>query len=707
MVTLLKRFSYSAAAKLAAILLFCISAFLMAQSLIGAMGIPREKSWYETYSFIDRMTYKAGFVRDWIVRYEDGAIFNASSVTKEQIESYKRLNDTIQNDDEAIAMILKDRQTYFKNIEKELIKDNVNIEYLAVNLETGRVVTNIKDYHNGNEKELINELMKRPGFLFGNGSSILKNHMAQYDGYGNIYLGYIQSYYKGEPFEGEENFEVYVAISDNVQEGDWFYYDKQEFERGIAIKDHVYLFGSISVVAALILLFYWTRVIGQKGKDEPVIIGVLDKIPFELQFIGYAVCMFIWLIVSVRGISYFLGMGWMPYTLDLTYGFETAVLFGMISIGVCITLVFASSIIKHIKNHTLSRHIAVIRVARWLFINLAKEKALPVAAVLVVGAYCFTNMMLLFIMVVFRYVRIILIPGMIFTLGFNIAAALLLLKVVLDYLALLRGSRQILQGNLRSRIKLQYALPVMNEMADTINHIGEGMERSVEDSLKSERLKTELITNVSHDLKTPLTSIISYVDLLKEEPIDNSNAKEYIQILDERSNRLKQLVEDLVEASKAVTGNVKANLAPVELHQLVKQAVGEYTDRLEESELTIVMSKVEEIHILADGRHMYRIFENLLSNVRKYAMSQTRVYIDIERENGYGVFVIKNISKEHLNVSVSELTKRFVRGDKSRSTEGSGLGLAIAESLTKLQNGIFNIYIDGDLFKVEVKIPLC
>jgi len=212
---------------------------------------------------------------------------------------------------------------------------------------------------------------------------------------------------------------------------------------------------------------------------------------------------------------------------------------------------------------------------------------------------------------------------------------------------------------------------------------------------------------VSHDLKTPLTSIISYIDLLKEEPIENTAVIEYIQVLEERSNRLKQLVEDLIDASKAVTGNIKADLAPIELHQLSTQAVGEYTDRLEANGIKVIMNKVEDSCILADGRHMYRILENLLSNVNKYAMPSTRVYIEILKEKEYGVFIIKNISKEYLNIDASELTKRFVRGDTARTSEGSGLGLAIAESLVKLQNGIFIANIDGDLFKVEVKIPLC
>ncbi|WP_207646383.1 sensor histidine kinase [Cellulosilyticum sp. I15G10I2] len=678
----------------------------MFNSLAGLGSIPKEKSWYESASFMNQLTYKTGFVRDWIVRYKDEAIFSPSSIEEEQIKAYKANNDKIKNDEQAIETIIKDRQAYFKRIEQELIKDNINVEYLGINLTTGEVVTNIARYNSNNQKEVIEELIKRPGFVWANGSTILKTHKTPYGNEGYFYYNYNQNFYTGEPFEGDEDFEIYVAVTEEVKEGDWFYKDKQEFDKRSLIRDKVYGAGIIGVLLALILLVYWIKIIGQREKGGPITIRLFDKIPFEIQFIIYGLGMLIWVAGSARILREIVPHSWLPYTFDpSSLGVEIGI-FLLVSIGVFINILFASSLIKHIKNHTMHQYIGVVRVTRWLVKTLVKEKTLPLAAVLIVGAYFFINFMFVFIMLVFGS-RIIVLPGMVLMLGFNVAAALALLKIVLDYLKLFRGSKQIAQGNIKTKIELNYALPVMNDMAHIINHIGEGLERAVEDSLKSERLKTELITNVSHDLKTPLTSIISYIDLLKEEPMENTAAKEYIQVLDERSNRLKQLVEDLVDASKAVTGNVKANLAPLELNQLARQAIGEYTDRLEANGLMIVMNRMEEVRILADGRHMYRIIENLLSNVNKYAMPHTRVYIDILQENGYGVFVIKNISKEYLNIDPSELTKRFVRGDKSRSTEGSGLGLAIAESLVKLQNGLFHNSIDGDLFKVEVKIPIC
>ena len=270
----------------------------------------------------------------------------------------------------------------------------------------------------------------------------------------------------------------------------------------------------------------------------------------------------------------------------------------------------------------------------------------------------------------------------------------ILSKVAFDYRRILQGTRNIARGNLEHKIHLEKSLPVLVELADTVNTIGTGLEKAVEQSVKSERLKAELITNVSHDLKTPLTSIISYIDLLKGEEINNEVAKEYIGVLDERSNRLKHLVEDLVEASKAVTGNVEAKLEPFMLDELVLQAVGEYTDRLEDQGLQLVMSKVQSVKVIGDSRHAWRIVENLLSNVSKYAMPQTRAYMEVLNQGEYGTFVIKNISKEALNINPEELTERFVRGDASRTTEGSGLGLAIAQSLIDLQAGQMAISIE-------------
>ena len=253
-----------------------------------------------------------------------------------------------------------------------------------------------------------------------------------------------------------------------------------------------------------------------------------------------------------------------------------------------------------------------------------------------------------------------------------------------------------------------YVMPeALKPMGEKVNNLTSGLNIAIEDALKNERTKAELITNVSHDLKTPLTSIITYTDLLKQCDIEDATACEYINVLDEKSARLKKLIEDLVEASKASSGNVTLNLVEINLNELTEQVFGEYEDALDELKLDLKMNTPSEpIYVVADGQKTYRIIENLFSNVKKYALPGTRVYLDLSEENGEALLQMKNISREEMNFDAEHLTERFVRGEDSRTTEGSGLGLSIAKSLTELQGGKFDITIDGDLFKVVIKLPL-
>lgn len=245
--------------------------------------------------------------------------------------------------------------------------------------------------------------------------------------------------------------------------------------------------------------------------------------------------------------------------------------------------------------------------------------------------------------------------------------------------------------------------PALRAHAEALNDLGGAINTAVEERLKSERMKAELITNVSHDLKTPLTSIISYVDLLKKEDIREERAREYIDVLDRKSQRLKKLTEDLVEASKASTGALTVNPERLGMVQLVTQALGEYSERLSAAGLTLVSDLPdEELYVRADGRHLWRILDNLLGNCIKYALRGTRVYLELTRWDGNVQLSLKNISASQLNVPAEELMERFVRGDESRTDGGSGLGLSIARSLTELQGGTFHLTVDGDLFKATV-----
>ena len=268
---------------------------------------------------------------------------------------------------------------------------------------------------------------------------------------------------------------------------------------------------------------------------------------------------------------------------------------------------------------------------------------------------------------------------------------------------LIHGLQTISSGNLQYKIPLESLSGDDKRMAEYINNIGSGLDAAVENSVKNERMKTELITNVSHDLKTPLTSIISYIDLLKRENFEDAKVCEYLDILEQKAARLKVLTEDVVEASKASTGNLTLDMADLNFAEMLHQVIGEFEERFQEHHLTIVAHFPQEATVIhADGQRMWRVLENIFGNVTKYALEGTRVYAELRSSESQVIFSLKNISAQPLNFAAEELTERFVRGDVARNTEGSGLGLSIAKSLTELQGGSFQLYLDGDLFKVTI-----
>ena len=267
------------------------------------------------------------------------------------------------------------------------------------------------------------------------------------------------------------------------------------------------------------------------------------------------------------------------------------------------------------------------------------------------------------------------------------------------------AGERMARGEIDEKIDTQHMYWEFKHHAENLNSIGDGMAAAVEQRMKSERLKTELITNVSHDIKTPLTSIVNYVDLLQK-PHTPEQESEYLEVLDRQSKRLKKLTEDLVEASKASTGNMNVNIVRTNTREIIEQSLAEYGRRMEQGNLTVIVNIPDEPpHAMADGRLLWRVLDNLFNNVVKYALPGTRVYITSELDGGEAVISVKNISRDPLNISAEELMERFVRGDASRHTEGSGLGLNIAQSLVNLMHGKFSLSVDGDLFKAEIRLP--
>ena len=276
--------------------------------------------------------------------------------------------------------------------------------------------------------------------------------------------------------------------------------------------------------------------------------------------------------------------------------------------------------------------------------------------------------------------------------------------ILIQMQKLQEGGKRIAAGDLSQPIDTGKMLWEFKKHGENINKVSEGIALAVDERMKSERFKTELITNVSHDIKTPLTSIINYVDLIKKEQITDEKLQEYVEVLDRQSARLKKLIEDLMEASKASTGNLTVNMEDCDVEVLLTQLIGEFEEKLAVNQLEVVVQKPENpVMICADGRHMWRVLDNLLNNACKYSLPGTRVYVSLIQAGNEAVITFKNISKAALNIPSDELMERFVRGDSSRNTEGSGLGLSIAQSLTELMKGTMKLEIDGDLFKVTLR----
>ena len=365
------------------------------------------------------------------------------------------------------------------------------------------------------------------------------------------------------------------------------------------------------------------------------------------------------------------------------------------------------SLVRRIKAGTLWKNSLIRKVLKWIgkcsgkladFARaFSRNTAEKIKVLLVGGAFLFLQFLI--IGCVFSGAGVFLLALM----AVDVAVMIFAIRKADGLDLIMDGLKKISDGELQYKIKTDTLTGKQKVMAEYINNIGSGLDAAVENSLKKERMQTEMITNVSHDLKTPLTSIINYVDLMKRENPTDPKIQEYLRILDEKSQRLKVLTEDVVEASKASTGNIKLEMNDIDFVEMVQQVIGEFEEKFQEKNLTMMVHFTDEPSIIyADGQRMWRVLENVFGNVVKYAMEGTRVYAEISNRNKKVTFSLKNISAQPLNISADELTERFIRGDVARNTEGSGLGLSIAKSLTELQGGEFKLYLDGDLFKVMI-----
>lgn len=451
-------------------------------------------------------------------------------------------------------------------------------------------------------------------------------------------------------------------------------------------------------ILLFVLIFALTIAVSghYKEKSDVIVLNRFDRLWTEFAAIGVMVLSLLWLIFLDRGVPYslrgFIHSFGLPMYIQI--GLVYLLLYPLPAIGFY-------SLIRRIKAGTLWSG-SFLCVACDFCKTYIKHKKITYKVTLLFSLYTLANGITFFLY--WRYKRNFYLCLFLLVVAVTLILALyLLIKAASDLSSIMDNTKEIANGNLNHKIPTEHLFLPFYTMANDINNISSGLSAAVEEQIKSERLKTELITNVSHDIKTPLTSIINYVDLLKKENLQNKVATEYLDVLTQKSWRLKILIEDLVEASKASTGSLSLNLEKLNLVELIRQSAGEFEDRFLSRQLELVLNISEEpIYILADGRSTFRIIENVFSNAYKYALKDTRIYVDVLKSDTTVTVTIKNISAEKLNISSEELMERFVRGNRARNTEGSGLGLSIAKSLAFLQKGDFNIHLDGDLFKATI-----
>ena len=455
-----------------------------------------------------------------------------------------------------------------------------------------------------------------------------------------------------------------------------------------SLKAGIYFIAVAAFVLMIVSFVALMCVAGKRPKKEEIVPWYFHKVPFDIILALY---------LFLAGCSYALG--------STIYDVLGLMLF--CCWGVFFPLLSMSFAVR-VKTKTIIKNNVIFMILALIWKGL---KAIGRGIVLVVKNIKILYKVIIALVIMMTFWFFVIAVDSIY---FNALLFLATLFVVVPFIIfvtlqinkLTNGAKKLAEGDFDYVINTKGMLPEIKKNAENLNNIAAGQKIAVEEKLKSERMKTELITNVSHDIKTPLTSIINYADLISKEENNTEKTKEYSEVLVRQSKRLKTLLEDLVEASKASTGNLEVDLQPCDAQVFISQCAGEYEEKFGQYDLKLITSAPEEpIRIMADGRRMQRIFDNLLNNICKYSLPGTRVYVDLRDNGKEAVFTFKNTSKEQLNMTEEELMERFTRGDSSRNTEGSGLGLSIAGNLAELQKGKLRLTTDGDLFKATLSFP--
>ena len=619
----------------------------------------------------------------------------------------------LQNNLEMTIQTLSANYEQYQNCNDLYKEDAGNLKYAVRMMTTdgvSRTYTNVSELENSSDNDITDYFSEYRRYLIYYPDSL------EFTGNTGMTEGQIYQYLKDYDYAHPDMTHIWIAVdTDYPVVGDAFYNANVVFQR--IVPNIWYLIGGGILLAVLWLLvgIYLTVTAGvaYDEEDEPVLyLNGIDHV-----WIEFMALLLVGFIYGGRiGYDYLMNVANKVYlshseiqgreiTRLTAYGvFAVYGFFASMGINV-----FWYSLIRRIKSHNMWSdsflHWIVTSFSKAVHFvvshrNSAISSLIPYNLFLLVnlagifGAYLLRGKSALWVL---PALGAIVLDGIVGVLRFKQKA---------EQIDIVEGIRRIRDGEVDYKLDVESLHGDNREMADAVNNIGEGIRKAVSTSMKDEQMKSDLITNVSHDIKTPLTSIINYVDLLKRLKITEEPARSYIEVLDSKSQRLKQLTDDLVEASKISSGNIVLNLEQLNLTELLNQAVGEFSDRMEEKKLQVIFDGNDVAGMIyADSRRMWRIIENLFQNICKYALEGTRVYLEMQVKDGRVIASVKNISDRPMNLKGDELSERFIRGDASRTTEGSGLGLYIAKNLTKAQHGEFQIQLDGDLFKIILDFP--
>lgn len=634
-------------------------------------------------------------------KYNEESFSNLTYEEQQKIlsEEKEKITEKYTLNDEEMKEYILNRKVNSASDLNNKIKSYVNLNF--------RAYDKLKDIWIGGEKIDSNNIIKNSKYfkeinidyngnviekIYVDGKEINNNIISKLIYY-NKY-SYHTYYDRYEPnniyaydYNEKQSISIYIWMPQEIKKGDVVYENLKRVEINI---NRFYL--SCGSFIMFIILAILCLVSLSKNKSK---INIIEDIVNKIK---------VWPIEAKVGIGI---LGWISWnTTYIYYNANNYIrrlnLISVIwtSLALLIYYVLIRVIIINYNERNLFKKNITIKC--WNYLSEIMTRSSLIKTFLIMsGLYVISGLLLFVVSAILNIFPIGILIGIILTIIYIV----IFIKELIYLDKIIIGSKAATEGKLNCNIE-EKGRGHLRELAHDINNIRDGLRKSIESEIKSENMKTELITNVSHDLKTPLTSIINYIDLLKRENIESETAKDYINILDKKSQRLKVLIDDLFEASKATSGAMELNITKIDIVQLLKQSLGENDERFKNSNLSVKLDIPDtKIFINGDGQRLYRVFENLISNIVKYSLSNTRVYIQmyVDDENKV-VIIMRNISAYELDFCANEITNRFKRGDSSRSTEGSGLGLAIAKSIVELHGGKFNIEVDGDLFKSIIKL---